>query len=125
MEFVPHLINLLTSKVSLPLIPISFIPTLFIMIFIFHEWRWTHLMARIPPVGSLKWNTTSPCMASLIANLAKLRYSVLYLDHEHWKWWKWHHKLRQCYVAWTQFITELYDHFDTNRHSLYRLTKLK
>jgi hypothetical protein len=42
-------------------------------------------------------------------DLAKLHYGVLYLDPEHWKWWQWHRKSRQGYVAWTQFVAELYE----------------
>jgi hypothetical protein len=57
--------------------------------------------------------------------LDKLRYGVLYLDPECWKWWKWRRKSRQGHVAWIQFVAELYDCFDTETHSLGRLTKLK
>jgi hypothetical protein len=28
-------------------------------------------------------------------------------------------------VAWTQFIVEIYEHFDTHNHHLGRLTKMK
>jgi hypothetical protein len=41
--------------------------------------------------------------------LAKLRYVVLYLDPERWKWWQWRKNSRQGYIAWTQFVAELYD----------------
>jgi hypothetical protein len=58
-------------------------------------------------------------------DLAKIRYGVLYLDHEHWKWWQWRCKSHQGYVAWTQFVAEIYDCFDTDTHSLGHLTKLK
>jgi hypothetical protein len=33
--------------------------------------------------------------------LSKLRYDVLYMDLERWKWWKWCKNLHQGYVAWT------------------------
>jgi hypothetical protein len=58
-------------------------------------------------------------------DLAKLRYGVLHLDLEQWKWWQWIKKARQGYVAWTQFVVELYDRFDSDTHHLGHLTKLK
>jgi hypothetical protein len=58
-------------------------------------------------------------------DLAKLRYGVLYLDLECWKWWQWRRKTRQGYVSWTQFVAELYECFDTDTHYLGCLTKLK
>jgi hypothetical protein len=58
-------------------------------------------------------------------DLAKLCSSVLYLDPERWQWWQWCHKSRQGYVAWTQFVVELYDRFDIDTHFLGHLTKLK
>jgi hypothetical protein len=64
-------------------------------------------------------------MHGIMIDLEKLHYGVLYLDPESWKWWKWHRKSRQGYVAWTQFVAKLYDHFDTDTHSLGGLTKLK
>jgi hypothetical protein len=57
--------------------------------------------------------------------LAKLRYGVLHLDPKRWKWWQWRKNARQGYVAWTQFVVELYERFDTNTHHLGCLTKLK
>jgi hypothetical protein len=57
--------------------------------------------------------------------LAKLHYGVLHLDPECWKWWQWRKKACQGYVAWTQFVAEIYDHFDTDTHHLGHLTKLK
>jgi hypothetical protein len=58
-------------------------------------------------------------------DLSKLRYGVLHLDPERWKWWQWRKKARQGYLAWTQFVAELYDRFDSDTHHLGRLTKLK
>jgi hypothetical protein len=58
-------------------------------------------------------------------DLAKLRYGVLHLDQEHWQWWKWRKTSRQGYIAWTQFVAELYERFDTNTNHLGRLKKLK
>jgi hypothetical protein len=56
-------------------------------------------------------------------DLAKLRYGVLHLDQERWQWNE--KTSRQGYIAWTQFVTELYEHFDTDTNHLGRLTKLK
>jgi hypothetical protein len=58
-------------------------------------------------------------------DLAKLRYGVLHLDQERWQWWQWRKTSRQEYIAWTQFVTEIYEHFDTDTNHLDRLTKLK
>jgi hypothetical protein len=33
--------------------------------------------------------------------LAKILYVVLYLDLEHWQWWKWRKNSCQGYIAWT------------------------
>jgi hypothetical protein len=55
-------------------------------------------------------------------DLAKLRYGVLHLDQERWQWRK---TSRQGYVAWAQFVIELYECFDTNTNHLGCLTKLK
>ena len=61
----------------------------------------------------------------IIDELAKFYYGVLHLDMELWKWWQWCKKACQGYDAWTQFVAELYDHFDSNTHHLGCLTKLK
>jgi hypothetical protein len=58
-------------------------------------------------------------------DLSKLRYGVLHLDHKHWQWWKWRKTSRQGYVAWTHFVVELYEFFDTNTNHLGRMRKLK
>jgi hypothetical protein len=58
-------------------------------------------------------------------DLAKLRYGVLHLDQEHWQWWQWRKTSRQGYIAWTHFMAELYERFDTDTNHLGRLTKLK
>jgi hypothetical protein len=57
--------------------------------------------------------------------LAKLWYGGLHLDQEHWQWWQWRKTSRQGYIAWTQFVAEIYERFDTNTNHLGRLTKLK
>jgi hypothetical protein len=58
-------------------------------------------------------------------DLAKLRYGVLHLDQERWQWWQWRKASRQGYIAWTQFVAELYELFDTDTNHLGCLTKLK
>jgi hypothetical protein len=58
-------------------------------------------------------------------DLAKLWYGVLHLDQERWQWWQWRKTSRQGYIAWTQFVTELYECFDTDTNHLGHLTKLK
>jgi hypothetical protein len=57
--------------------------------------------------------------------LAKLCYVFLYLDPERWQCWKWCKNSCEGYIAWTQFVAELYDRFDTDTHYLGHLTKLK
>jgi hypothetical protein len=57
--------------------------------------------------------------------LAKLWYGVLHLDQEHWQWWQWRKIVCQGYVAWTHFVAELYERFDTDTDHLGCLTKLK
>jgi hypothetical protein len=47
------------------------------------------------------------------------------LDLEHWQWWQWRRKTSQGYVAWTLFVADLYERFDTDTHYLDCLTKLK
>jgi hypothetical protein len=42
-------------------------------------------------------------------DLSNLRYGVLHLDAERWKWWKWLKNARQGYLSWTQFVIKLYD----------------
>jgi hypothetical protein len=42
-------------------------------------------------------------------DLAKLRYGVLHLDQERWQWWQWRKTSHQGYIAWTQFVIELYE----------------
>jgi hypothetical protein len=58
-------------------------------------------------------------------DLAKLWYGVLYLDQERWQWRKWRKTSRQGYIARTQFVTKIYEHFDTDTNHLGHLTKLK
>jgi hypothetical protein len=58
-------------------------------------------------------------------DLAKLRYGVLHLDQERWQWWQWRKTSRQGYIAWTQFVAELYECFETDTNHLGRLKNLK
>jgi hypothetical protein len=58
-------------------------------------------------------------------DLAKLRYGALHLDQECWQWWQWRKTSHQGYIAWTQFLTELYERFDMDTNHLGHLTKLK
>jgi hypothetical protein len=55
-------------------------------------------------------------------DLAKLCYGVLHLDQE---WWKWRKSSHQRYIAWTHFVAEIYERFDTDTSHLGHLTKLK
>jgi hypothetical protein len=57
--------------------------------------------------------------------LAKIWYGVLHLDQECWKWWQWRKNAHQGYVAWTQFVADIYECFDTDINHLGHLTKLK
>jgi hypothetical protein len=58
-------------------------------------------------------------------DLAKLWYGVLHLDQERWQWWQWRKTSRQGYIAWTHFMAELYEFFNTNMNHLVHLKKLK
>jgi hypothetical protein len=58
-------------------------------------------------------------------DLAKLLYGVLHIDQECWQWWKWRKTSRQGYVAWTHFVAEIYEWFDTDTNHLGHLKKLK
>jgi hypothetical protein len=95
-----------------------------------------HCDPRIPKVevdkldgfDTMGWVTQMEHYFSLhgiIDELAQLHYVVLYLDPECWQWWQWRKNAHHGYVAWTQFVAELYEHFNTDTHYLGRLTKLK
>jgi hypothetical protein len=58
-------------------------------------------------------------------DLAKLRYGVLHLDQECWQWWQWRKTSCQGYIAWTHFVVEIYERFDTDTNHLGCLKKLK
>jgi hypothetical protein len=58
-------------------------------------------------------------------DLAKLRYGVLHIDQERWKWWKWRKTSCQGYIAWTHFLAEIYEFFDIDTNHLGHLTNLK
>jgi hypothetical protein len=57
--------------------------------------------------------------------LEKLQYRVLHLDQERWQCWQWRKNAHQGYVAWTQFVANIYAYFDTDTNHLGRLTNLK
>jgi hypothetical protein len=61
----------------------------------------------------------------ITGEFAKLQYSFIYLDQERWQWWQWRKNACQGYVAWTQFVVDLYEIFDTDINHLGHLTKLK
>jgi hypothetical protein len=50
--------------------------------------------------------------------LAKLRYGVLHLDKERWQWWQWRKNVCEGYVAWAQFVADIYELFDTDTNYL-------
>ena len=65
---------------------------------------------RLPRVDVTKFDGSDPTswvtqmehylsLHGITDDLAKIRYSVLYLDHEHWKWWQWRCKSHQGYVS--------------------------
>jgi hypothetical protein len=91
---------------------------------------------RLPWVDVTKFDGSDPTgwvtqmehyfsLYNITDDLAKLRYGVLHLDQERWQWWQWRKTSRQGYIAWTQFVAELYERFDTDTNHLGRLTKLK
>jgi hypothetical protein len=90
----------------------------------------------LPQVDVTKFNGLEPTgwvtqmehyfsLYSITDDLAKLWYGVLHLDQECWQWWQWRKTSRQGYIAWTHFVAEIYEHFDTNTNHLGCLTKLK
>ena len=58
-------------------------------------------------------------------DLPKLQYDVLHLDQECWQWWQWRKNAHQGYVAWTQFVADIYECFDTDTNHSDCLKKLK
>jgi hypothetical protein len=91
---------------------------------------------RLPRVDVSKFDGSDPTgwvtqmehyfsLYNITDDLAKLWYGVLHLDQECWQWWQWRKTSRQGYIAWTQFVTELYQRFNTDTNHLGHLTKLK
>jgi hypothetical protein len=91
---------------------------------------------RLPRVDVTKFDGSDPTgwvtqmehyfsLYNITDDLAKLRYGVLHLDQERWQWWQWRKTSRQGYIAWTQFVVELYECFDIDTNHLGRLKKLK
>jgi hypothetical protein len=75
---------------------------------------------RLPRVDVTKFDGSNPTgwvtqmehyfsLYNITDYLAKLRYGVLHLDQERWQWWQWRKTSHQGYIAWTQFVTELYE----------------
>jgi len=76
----------------------------------------------------ISWDTQMAHYFSLHGinnDLIKHCFDFLYLDLERWNWYKWHKKSHRHYISWTQFIIDLYEHFDIDTHHLVHLTKLK
>jgi hypothetical protein len=84
---------------------------------------------RLPRVDVTKFDGSDPTgwvtqmehyfsLYDITDDLAKLRYGVLHLDQERWQWWQWRKTSRQGYIAWTHFVAELYEHFDTDTNHL-------
>jgi hypothetical protein len=91
---------------------------------------------RLPQVNVSKFDGLDPTswvtqmehyfsLYSITDGFAKLWYGVLHLDQERWQWWQWRKTSHQGYIAWTQFVTELYECFDMDTNHLGHLTKLK
>jgi hypothetical protein len=77
------------------------------------------------PVGWITQMEHYFCLYSITYDLAKFRYGVLHLDQERWQWWQWRKTSCQGYIAWTHFVVEIYECFDTNTNHLGHLTELK
>ena len=58
-------------------------------------------------------------------DLEKIQYGVVHLDQERWQWWQWRKNSFQGYVTWTQFVAEIYKHFEIDTNHLGRLKRLK
>jgi hypothetical protein len=91
---------------------------------------------RLPRVDVTKFDGSDPTswvtqmehyfsLYQITYDLAKLQYGVLHLDQERWQWWQWRKTSRQGYIAWTQFVTELYERFDMDTNHLGHLKKFK
>jgi hypothetical protein len=91
---------------------------------------------RLPWVDVTKFDGSDPTgwvtqmehyfsLYNITDDLAKLWYGVLHLDQERWQWWQWRKTSRQGYIAWTHFVAEIYERFDTDTNHLGRLEKLK
>jgi hypothetical protein len=98
-----------------------------------HHFQWDIFLLRVDvtrfdgldPTGWVTQMEHYFSLYNITYDLAKLRYGVLHLDQERFQWWKWRKTSCQGYIAWTQFVTELYEQFDTDTNHLGHLTKLK
>jgi hypothetical protein len=77
------------------------------------------------PIGWVNQMEHYFSLYNITDDLAKLRCGVLHLDQECMQWWQWRKNSRQGYIAWTQFVAELYECFDTDTYHLGHLKKLK
>jgi hypothetical protein len=79
----------------------------------------------LDPTGSVTQMEHYFSLYDITDELAKIRYGVLHLDQECWKWWRWRKNDRQGYVAWTHFVADIYERFDIDTNHLVHLKKLK
>lgn len=61
----------------------------------------------------------------IIDDLMKIHVGVIYLDFEHWQWWKQHKNSHGGYISWKQFASDLYEHYELDTHYLGYVSKLK
>ena len=101
----------------------------------FHPYHFQHDL-RLPRVDVTKFDGSDPTgwvtqmehylsLYNITNDLSKLQYGVLHLDQERWQWWQWRKNSRQGYIAWTQFVAEIYERFDTDTNHLGYLKKMK
>jgi hypothetical protein len=103
-----------------------------------HNFQHHHFQCelRLPWVDVTKFDGSDPTswltqmehyfsLYSIADDLAKLRYGVLHLDQECWQWWQWIKTSHQGSKAWTHFVADLYEFFDTDTNHLGHFTKLK
>ena len=77
------------------------------------------------PIGWVTQMENYFSLYNITYDLAKIQFGVLHLDQECWQLWQWRKTSRQGYIAWTHFLAELYERFDTDTNHLGHLTKLK
>jgi hypothetical protein len=91
-----------------------------------HDLRLSHVdVTKFDGLDPTGWVTQMEHYFSLYGityELVKLWCRILHLNQERSQWRK---NARQGYVAWTHFVAELYERFDTDTNHLGRLQKLK